>query len=76
MKDLLNEKILVFCMNYFYYGKLLQISEDHITLTDCYQVFETGSYKDHKFKDAQFICPQWNIMLSSIESFGISPKHP
>ena len=73
--SLLNEKILVFCMNYFYYGKLVGVNDTCLKLEKCFQIFETGAFCDKTFKDKQFIAEEWYVQLSAIESFGKSPKN-
>ncbi len=72
---LLNENILVMCMNYFYYGKLVGVNDSCIKLKKCHQIFETGAFTDKVFKDKQFIAEEWYVQLSAIESFGKSPKN-
>ena len=71
---LLDENILIFCMNYFYYGKLVGVNDTCLKLEKCYQIFETGAFTDKTFKDKQFIAEEWYVQLSSIESFGKSFK--
>lgn len=71
--SLLGEEVLIFCFNYFYYGRLVGVNESCIKLQGVYQVFETGAFNDSKFKDAQ-IADEWYIQNSAIESFGKSFK--
>jgi hypothetical protein len=72
--SLLGEMVLIFCFNYFYYGKLEGVNESCIKLSGVYQVFETGAFNDSKFKDAQKFADEWYIQNSAIESFGKSFK--
>lgn len=72
--SLLGEQVLIFCFNYFYYGKLVGVNETCIKLEKVFQVFETGPFNDPKFKDAQKLADEWYIQNSAIESFGKSPK--
>lgn len=72
---LFNQNILVMCMNYFYYGKLVGVNDTCIKLEKCHQIFETGAFTDKNFKDKQFIAEVWYVQLSAIESFGLSPKN-
>jgi hypothetical protein len=72
--SLIGEKVLVMCFNYFYYGELIGVNETCIKLKNVYQVFETGSFSDSKFKDAQKFADEWYINSSAIESFGKSFK--
>lgn len=71
---LIGKKVLVMCMNYFYAGELIGVNETCIKLKDCFQVMETGTHSDTKFKDAQKIGDEWYIQTSSIESFGETKK--
>ena len=73
--SLLNENILVMCMNYFYYGKLVGVNDTCLKLEKCHQIFETGAFTDKTFKDKQFVAEEWYVQLSAIESFGKSPKN-
>ncbi len=73
--SLLNENILVMCINYFYYGKLVGVNETCIKIEKCHKIFETGAFIDKVFKDKQFIAEEWYVQLSAIESFGKSPKN-
>lgn len=72
--SLLGEQVLIFCFNYFYYGKLVGVNDTCIKLEKVYQVFETGTFSDSKFKDAQKFADEWYIQNSAIESFGKSFK--
>lgn len=71
LMSLLGQRITVFCMNYFYTGKLIGVNKSCVKLEDAYQVFETGPFSDSKWKDAQKLPNDWYVSISSIESFGI-----
>lgn len=72
--SLLNENVLIMCMNYFYYGKLVGINDTCIKIEKCHIIYETGAFNEKSFKDKQFLKEEWYIQLNSIESFGKSPK--
>jgi len=72
--SLIGEEVLIFCFNYFYYGKLVGVNTTCIKLEKVYQVFETGTFSDSNFKDAQKLSDEWYVQLSAIESFGKSFK--
>jgi len=72
--SLIDKEVLIFCFNYFYYGKLVGVNNTCIKLENVYQVFETGTFSDSKFKDAQKLSDEWYVQLSAIESFGKSFK--
>lgn len=69
---LLGEKVTLFCLNYFYTGKLTGVNGTFVELTDPYIVYETGSFAEPNWKDAQKLPREtWNVMLQAIESFGV-----
>lgn len=68
--SLLNENVLVFCMNYFYFGKLIGVNDTCIKLEKAHIIYETGAFSDKIFKDQQFISDELYVQTSSIESFS------
>ena len=70
-EKLLGERITVFCANYIYTGKLFGVNETCILLTDPSIVYETGSFSEKHWKDAQALTHDWYILINAIESFGI-----
>lgn len=72
LEALMGETITVFCMCYFYTGKLVGVNSTCIKLQDPYIVYETGSFTEKGWKDAQKL-PQkyWYVQTSAIESFGV-----
>ncbi len=68
---LLGQKVTLFCMNYFYHGILEGVNDDCVKLKDAYIVYETGSFDETGFKDAQKLAPAWYVAKSTIESYGI-----
>ena len=72
--SLLGENVLVMCMNYFYFGKLIGVNETSIKIEKCHIVYETGAFSDKTFKDKQFLAEEWYLNINTIESFGKSPK--
>jgi len=71
LEALLGEQVTVFCLNYIYHGKLIGVNEHDILLEKCYLVYETGSFQDIGFKDAQFVADEWRLRTATIESYGI-----
>lgn len=67
---LLNEHIMIFCMNYIYAGKLVGVNEKFIKIEDAKIVYETGPFSSVGYKDAQSLPSPWYIQQSSIESYG------
>lgn len=71
---LLNEQVLVFCLNYIYSGKLIGVNDSCILLENPAIVYETGAFNNQQFKDAQKLPFQLYIQNSAIESFGKTDK--
>ena len=70
---LLGERITLFCLNYIYTGTLTGVNDTCVLLTNkpCI-VYETGSFADAKWKDAQPLPnDKLYVMKSAIESFGV-----
>jgi hypothetical protein len=68
---LMGENVTLFCMNYIYTGKLVGVNDTCVLLENAAVVYETGSFNDKKWKDAQNLPGEWYVQTSSIESFGI-----
>ena len=71
---LLEENVLVFCINYIYTGRLTGVNEDCIQLSDAGIVYETGKFTDKDFKDVQALPNEVYIQKCAIESFGKTDK--
>lgn len=74
LESLLGENILIFALNYIYTGKLVGVNSSCCLLDNPMIVYETGSFVDKKFKDAQALPAQLYVMLSAVESFGKTDK--
>lgn len=71
---LLNEQVMLFCMNYIYAGKLVGVNNTCVLLEDAKIVYETGELTSKSFKDAQSLPHEVYIQTSAIESFGKTNK--
>jgi len=72
LESLIGETVTIFCALYFYTGKLIGVSSTCVKLQDPYIVYETGSFTDNAWKDAQKMPHKyWYISMGMIESFGI-----
>ena len=72
LEGLLGEVITVFCASYIYTGKLVGVNHTFIKLENASIVYETGSFSDKAWKDAQKLPNKnWYVQLSMVESFGI-----
>ncbi len=71
LEKAMGEYVLLFCMNYFYAGKIVGVDATFVTLENPQQVFETGPFNAKVFKDAQDLpTDNWHVQISMIESFG------
>ena len=69
--SLMGQRITVWCINYIYTGKLTGINDDCILLEDAAIVYETGSFDENGWKDAQSLPHPVYIMLAAIESYMV-----
>ena len=73
LTKLLGQRVLLFCLNYTYEGKLIGVNETDVLLDDAGIVFETGPFNESAFKDLQKLPhPQHYIRTGAIESYGLS----
>ena len=73
LEALLGEKVLLFCLNYIYTGKLVGVNESFVQLEDPAIVYETGPFSDSNYKDAQRLHTKvWYVQRGAVESFGVS----
>ena len=72
LESLMGEVVTLFCMNYIYTGKLIGVNETCVLLQNPKIVYETGSFTDSDWKDAQALPRnEWYVQTASIESFGV-----
>lgn len=73
LPSLMGRKVILFCANYFYTGVLVGVNKTCVKLETPSIVYETGSFSDAAYKDAQSLnVKHWYVRLSAIESFGES----
>jgi hypothetical protein len=68
---LIGKTVTFFCANYIYAGKLVGVNQSCVKLENAHLVFETGSFSDSKFKDAQKLNKEFYLQIAAIESFGV-----
>lgn len=68
---LLGKRVTLMCLNYIYTGDLIGVNSTCVLLKDAYIVYETGSFSDSQWKDAQKLAKEFYIQISAIESFGV-----
>jgi hypothetical protein len=71
LEKLLGETVTLFCLNYFYNGKLVGVNETCVLLQDPKIIYETGTFTDKNWKDAQSMnIEELYVQKAAIESFG------
>ena len=69
--SLLGQRVTIFALNYIYTGELEGVNQTCVKLKDASVVYETGSFADPKWKDAQALPYSLYVQLSAIESFMV-----
>lgn len=67
--SLLGEKVILFCLNYFYAGTLAGVNDDCVLLEDGGIVYETGAFSDKSWKDFQKIGNLY-VRIGMIEAYA------
>ena len=70
-EGLLGETVTLFCMNYFYTGKLVGVNKTCVLLDGPSIIYETGEWSSKGWADAQNLPGSLYVQTSSIESFGV-----
>ena len=71
LEKLLGETVTLFCMNYFYNGKLMGVNHTCVLITEPKIIYETGKFTDSSWKDAQSMgVDELYIQKAAIESFA------
>lgn len=71
LMSLIGQRVTFFCMNYIYTGDLNGVNDVQVKLDNPAIVYETGSFKDKAWKDAQKLPATIYIRLSSVEAYGV-----
>ncbi len=71
LEGLMGEVVTLFCMNYFYTGKLVGVNDSCVKLEDPKIVYDTGDWSSQDWSDAQKLPGDLYVQVSSIESFGV-----
>jgi len=69
--SLLGQTITLFCAVYIYTGKLVWVGSTSVKIENPKIVYETGSFSDTSWKDAQSLPNEMYICTAMVESFGI-----
>ena len=71
LEKLLGQTVTLFCMNYFYNGKLVGVNDTCVLITEPKIIYETGKFTDSSWKDAQSMgVDELYIQKAAIESFA------
>ena len=71
LEALMGQKVTFFCLNYIYHGELIGVNTTDVLLRNAFIVYETGTFSDTGFKDAQALGPEWRLRTATIESYGV-----
>jgi hypothetical protein len=69
---LMGQTITIFSLNYIYAGKLVGVNDKFVKLENAHIVYETGSFTEKKFKDAQKVADDFYVQLTCIESYAVT----
>lgn len=70
MMSLFGKRITIFSLNYIYTGKLVGVNDTCVKLEDPSIVYETGSFDEKEWKDAQKLPNEIYVATNCIEAFG------
>lgn len=68
---LMDQVITIFSLNYIYTGKLIGVNETCVLLKDPSIVYETGSFTNKDWEDAQKLPNEIYVQLGCVEAFGV-----
>lgn len=72
LESLLGEKVTLFCINYFYTGKLIGVNKTCVLLEDPAIIYDTGAFSAKAYNDVQPLnVKTFYVQISAIESFGV-----
>jgi hypothetical protein len=71
LMSLVGQRVTLFGLNYIYTGKLVGVNADFVKLEDAAIVYETGSFDEAGWKDAQDLPHAVYVMLRTVESFMV-----
>jgi|SRR5271166_68539 len=70
---LLNKKVLILCVGYFYVGKLTGVNDEFVELENAFVLYYAEDFSPAKWKKEnmdKLPGKKWNVQLGSVESFG------
>lgn len=70
-EPLLGKQVLIFGAVYNWHGKLIAVNDKGVILSNTSLVFETGSFTNKKFTDAQSLpCSEFRVAYGMIQGIG------
>jgi hypothetical protein len=70
-EKILGETVTLFCLNYFYNGKLVGVNDDCVLLQDPKIIYETGKWSDSGWKDIQSMgIEELYVQKQAVEAFA------
>jgi len=70
-EGLIGETVTLFCLNYFYNGKLVGVTDDCVLLEEPKIIYDTGDWAKKEWEDIQSLeMAELYIRKGAIESFG------
>lgn len=70
-EKLLGETVTLFCLNYFYNGKLVGVNETCVLLQDPKIIYETGPFSSDSWKDIQGMgIEELYVQKHAVEAFA------
>ncbi len=71
---LLGQNVILFCINYFYHGKLVGVNKDDVLLEEAIIVYDTGELCAKTFAAFQQLPNALYVRTAAIESYCVSGK--
>ncbi len=72
-EKLMGETVTLFCMNYFYNGKLVGVNDTQVLLSDPKIIYETGNWSSGSWKDVQSMgIDELYVRISAVESYAVT----
>jgi len=73
LEKLLGETVTLFCLNYFYNGKLVGVNQDCVLLESPKIIYETGEWSSKEWKNSQSMeIDELYVRVSAIESYAVT----
>ena len=75
LQSLIGEYVQLWCLNYIYSGKLVDVNDSDVALTKAVVVFETGALTDKVFKTFDPVAADTLfVKTQAIESYCLAPQ--